>query len=144
MSGAEYAIITQYDHTAFVDLSDSTAPVVVGTLAAPGQSIARDAKGYADYAFLTADNGEAGAQVFDMARLRDVTDPPVVFEADTSYTGRLGLHNFAVDEASGLDYFVMVDGVTFYVSARNRKKSKSMLKCSHVLSYGSTAPRPYA
>jgi len=110
--GIEYAIITQYDHTAFVDLSDPRDPVVVGTLAAPGQSIARDAKVYADHAFLSTDNGEAGVQVFDLTRLRDVTDPPVAFEADTYYSGMISPHNFAVDEASGFGYFVLVDGTT--------------------------------
>src|SRR5690606_27400380 len=54
-TGVEYAIVNQYDHTAFVDLSVPTAPVVVGTLAAPSQQVARDAKTYADHAFIATD-----------------------------------------------------------------------------------------
>ena len=106
VTGTEYAIVLQYNYTAFVDLSDPTDPVVVGTLDAPGQSVARDAKVYADHAFLSTDNGEAGVQVFDLTRLRDVADPPATFEADAYYTGLIGPHNFAVDEASGFGYFV--------------------------------------
>ncbi len=110
VTGTEYAIVLQYNYTAFVDLSDPTDPVVVGTLDAPGQAVARDAKVYADHAFLSTDNGEAGVQVFDLTRLRDVADPPATFEADAYYTGLIGPHNFAVDEASGFGYFVGVNG----------------------------------
>ena len=110
VTGTEYAIVLQYNHTAFVDLSDPTAPVVVGTLDAPGQAVARDGKVYADHAFLATDNGEAGVQVFDLTRLRDVAEPPTSFEADAYYTDLIGPHNFAVDEASGFGYFVGVNG----------------------------------
>ena len=108
-TGIEYAIINQYDHTAFVDLSDPAAPFVVGTLAAPSEAVARDAKTYADHAFIGTDNGGAPLQVFDLARLRDVDNPPATFTADAEYTTATGPHNFALDPASGFAYLVAID-----------------------------------
>ena len=106
VTGTEYAIINQYDHTAFVDLSDPTAPVVIGTLAAPSEDVARDAKVYRDHAFLTTDDPGSGMQVFDLRRLREIQSPPVPFEADAYYTDGTGTHNFAIDTASGFAYLV--------------------------------------
>lgn len=108
-SGIEYAIVNQYDHTAFVDLSTPTAPLLVGRLAAPAESVARDAKTYGHYAIIGTDRGTAPVQIFDLRRLRDVGDPPVDFEADASYADGLGPHNIAVNEESGFAYFVYVD-----------------------------------
>jgi len=105
----EYAIINQYDHTAFVDLSDPTAPFVVGTLAAPAEAVARDAKTYADHAFIGTDNSTTPLQVFDLTRLRDVENPPATFTADAEYTTALGPHNFALDPESGFAYLVAID-----------------------------------
>lgn len=110
VTGIEYAIINQYDHTAFVDLSTPTAPVVVGTLAAPSHHVARDAKTYADHVFLTTDNAGAPIQVFDLTRLRGVESPPEAFTADTTYDVTTGPHNLALDTASGFAYLVYVDG----------------------------------
>ncbi len=111
-TGVEYAIINQYDHTAFVDLSDPMAPVVVGTLAAPSQAVARDAKVYADHVFLGTDSGLAPVQVFDLTRLRNVTSPPAVFTADALYTDGTDPHNIAIDETSGFAYLVFTGSGT--------------------------------
>ncbi|MEP0548408.1 MAG: choice-of-anchor B family protein [Rhodothermales bacterium] len=107
VTGTEYAIINQYNYTAFVDLSDPTEPVVVGTLDAPSQAVARDAKVYADHVFLSTDSGLAPVQVFDLTRLRDVTDPPETFTADVLYTDGTDPHNIAINEDSGFAYFVL-------------------------------------
>ncbi len=106
-TGIEYAIINQYDHTAFVDLSTPTAPLVVGRIAAPTQAVARDAKVYANHVFLSTDAGLAPVQVFDLTRLREVSAPPVDFTADALYTDGTDPHNIAIDEASGFAYFVL-------------------------------------
>lgn len=89
-----------------MDLSDPTDPVVIGTLQAPSQSVARDAKVYADHVFLGTDAGLAPVQVFDLTRLRDVADPPAPFTADVLYTDGTDPHNIALDEASGFAYLV--------------------------------------
>jgi choice-of-anchor B domain-containing protein len=109
VTGIEYAIINQYDHTAFVDLSDPAAPFVVGTLAAPSEAVARDAKTYADHALIGTDNGGAPLQVFDLTRLRDVESPPATFTADAEYTAATGPHNLALDPESGFAYLVAID-----------------------------------
>ena len=103
-TGTEYAIINQYDHTAFVDLSDPAAPFVVGRLTAPALAVARDAKVYADHAIIGTDRDEAPVQIFDLTRLRDVTSPPVEFDADATYDLGLGPHNVTIDTASGYAY----------------------------------------
>jgi choice-of-anchor B domain-containing protein len=105
-TGVEYAIVNQYDHTAFVDLSDPTAPLVVGTLAAPSEAVARDAKVYADHVFLGTDSGFAPVQVFDLTRLRGVAGPPATFTADALYTDGTDPHNIAINEESGFAYLV--------------------------------------
>ena len=107
VTGTEYAIINQYNYTAFVDLSDPTAPVVVGTLEAPSQAVARDAKVYADHVFLSTDSGFAPVQVFDLTRLRAVTDPPATFTADALYTDGTDPHNITINEDSGFAYLVL-------------------------------------
>jgi choice-of-anchor B domain-containing protein len=109
VTGTEYAIVNQYDHTAFVDLSDPTAPVVVGTLPAPSDDVARDAKTYAGHAFIGTDDDGAPLQVFDLTRLRDVQHPPVTFDPDGEYAQATGPHNLALNEASGFAYLVSVD-----------------------------------
>lgn len=105
-TGVEYAIVNQFDHTAFVDLSVPTEPVLVGTLPAPAESVARDAKVYADHVFLSTDAGLAPVQVFDLRRLRTVAAPPVEFSADAIYTDGTDPHNMAINEATGFAYFV--------------------------------------
>lgn len=103
-TGVEYAIVNQYDYTAFVDLSDPATPFVVGRLEAPSEAVARDAKVYADHAFIGTDSGFAPLQVFDLRRLRTVTSPPVEFTADALYSDGTDPHNVTLNEASGFLY----------------------------------------
>ena len=66
---------------AFVDITDPVAPVYLGTVPA-NNSIARDLKVYRDHLFFTGDGaGDHGLVVFDLTRLRDVTQPPVDIRA---------------------------------------------------------------
>jgi len=45
-------------------------------------------------------------QVFDLTRLRNVTNPPENFNADTRYTGVGNAHNVVINEETGFAYIV--------------------------------------
>lgn len=113
-TGKEYAVVGRNNATTFVDLSDPGHPVYLGELpltegATP--NMWRDIKVYADHAFIVADQaGPHGVQVFDLTRLRDVTDPPVVFNADAHYDAIHSAHNIVVNEGTGFAYVVGASG----------------------------------
>ncbi len=113
-TGREYALVGRNDGTSFIDITDPTNPVLVGDLPktpdTPRSQLWRDIKTFKDHAFIVADGaGAHGMQVFDLTRLRDVTDPPVIFEPDLLYRGD-GLnvvestHNVIINEDTGFAY----------------------------------------
>lgn len=104
----EYALMGLTNGTAFVDISNPTAPIFLGHLAtATFSSIWRDIKVYADHAFIVADfAGSHGVQVFDLTRLRNVTNPPVTFTEDGNFHGVGSAHNIVINEATGYAYAV--------------------------------------
>ena len=113
-TGREYALVGRNDGTSFIDITDPTNPMLVGDLPktpnTPRSQLWRDIKTYGDHAFIVADGaGAHGMQVFDLTRLRDVLDPPVVFDPDLLYRGD-GLnvvessHNVIINEETGFAY----------------------------------------
>lgn len=105
--GKEYAIIGMAGTTAFVDVTAPTAPVVLGTLPShTGSSLWRDVKVYANHAFIVSEASGHGLQVFDLTRLRNVSNPPVTFTEDGHYGGFGNAHNIAINEESGRAYAV--------------------------------------
>lgn len=108
MDGKEYAIICLNEATAFIDVSDPLSPVYLGQL--PGESLEhttwRDAKTYANYAYIVSEDSGHGMQVFDLTKLRDVTNPPVIFSTDNLYTNFGKAHNIAINEETGFAYAV--------------------------------------
>ncbi|MCG8467253.1 MAG: choice-of-anchor B family protein [Gemmatimonadetes bacterium] len=109
-TGREYAILGRFDGTSFIDVTDAENPVFLGDLpltdgATP--NLWRDMKVYANHTFVVADNaGQHGIQVFDLTRLRDVTDAPVEFTEDANYTEFASAHNIVINEESGFAYVV--------------------------------------
>lgn len=112
-TGREYAIVCLMDGTSFVDVTDPHNPRYLGNLPkTPGSrpNTWRDAKVFDNHAFIVADGaGAHGMQVFDLTRLRDVTQP-ATFEADALYTGITSSHNVAINEATGFAYLVGSSG----------------------------------
>ena len=112
-TGREYAIVCLMDGTSFVDVTDPSNPRFLGNLPMTPGSRAntwRDAKVFNNHAFIVADGaGEHGMQVFDLTRLRDVTEPET-FEADALYTGITSSHNVAINEETGFAYLVGSSG----------------------------------
>ena len=105
-TGKEYALVGLNSHTAFVDISNPSMPILVGALpTATLNSIWRDIKVYQNHAFIVSEASGHWMQVFDLTRLRD-TIPPEIFTADTHFTDFGSAHNIVINEASGYAYVV--------------------------------------
>ena len=110
-TGKEYAIMGLNNGTAFIDISNPTDPIYVGKLITTdgyldsGQSW-RDIKVYQNHAFVVSEISDHGMQVFDLTRLRDVTNPPQNFEEDALYEEFGSCHNIVINEDSGYAYAV--------------------------------------
>lgn len=106
-TGKEYAMVGTSSGTAFVDVSNPTQPILLGRLAtATVNSSWRDIKVYNDHAFIVSEADGHGMQVFDLTRLRSVSNPPEAFSADARYTGFGSSHNIVINKASGYAYIV--------------------------------------
>ncbi len=109
VTGREYGLVGRMDGTAFVDVTDPYNPRFLGNLPRTEGSRAntwRDIKVFKDHAFVVADGaGAHGMQVFDLTRLRDVTEPRE-FEATALYTDIGSVHNVAINEETGYAYLV--------------------------------------
>ncbi|MDH7446270.1 choice-of-anchor B family protein [Aquimarina sp. 2201CG14-23] len=103
----EYAIIGLNNGTAFIDISTPENPVYLGKIpTATVNSSWRDVKVYQNHAFIVSEASNHGMQVFDLTRLRNVTNPPQTFTADTRYTGFGNAHNIVINEDTGFAYAV--------------------------------------
>jgi choice-of-anchor B domain-containing protein len=113
-TGREYALVGRTDGTAFVDVTDASHPVFLGSLPrTPGSpaSAWRDIKVYRNYAFIVADGaGDHGMQVFDLTRLRGAQGRAASFSEDVHYDRIASAHNIVIDTASGYAYAVGANG----------------------------------
>lgn len=103
----EYALMGLTTGLSFVDISNPNEPLVLGFL--PTATVAsdwRDIKVYGNYAFIVSEASNHGMQVFDLTKLRSVSNPPVVFAAETTYTGFGNAHNIVINENSSYAYVV--------------------------------------
>ena len=107
-TGREYAIVGRSNGTAFVDISDPTSPVYLGSLRKTPGSLAtswRDMKVFDNHVFVVSDGaGPHGMQVFDLTRLRDVAGEPAAFLPDALYQRIASAHNIAINESTGIAY----------------------------------------
>ena len=128
-TGKEYAVVGKTSGTAFVDVTNPTAPVYLGDLPShqPVETIWnswRDVKVYKNHAFVVAEEPTHGMQVFDLTRLRGATEPQE-WDEDAHYSFiRDGVqsflepstretlnppdnaHNIAINEDSGYAYAI--------------------------------------
>ncbi|WP_298419457.1 choice-of-anchor B family protein [uncultured Kordia sp.] len=106
-TGKEYALIGTDTNSSFIDISDPVNPILLGNLpTATDPSNWRDIKVYQNHAFIVSEAPGHGMQVFDLTRLRDVTNPPQTFTADALYTGFGSAHNIVINENTGFAYAV--------------------------------------
>lgn len=106
----DYALVARRDGSSFVDVTNPSAPRLVGNLprtAGAPPSVWRDIKVIGHHAYIVADGaGAHGMQVFDLTRLRAVRGAPVTFAPDTTYREIFSAHNVVADTASGFLYIV--------------------------------------
>jgi choice-of-anchor B domain-containing protein len=105
-----YALVARRDGIGFVDVTNPSAPRLVGSLPRTHGSpptVWRDIKVLNDHAYVVADGaGAHGIQVFDLARLRNVSGETAAFEPDATYDGIFSAHNIVADTTSGFLYVV--------------------------------------
>jgi len=109
-----YALVARRDGASFLDVTDLSAPRLVGnlprTVGSP-PSVWRDIKVIDETAYIVSDGaGAHGMQVFDLRRLRDVGAEAVDFEPDTTYHNVFSAHNVVADTASKYLYIVAANG----------------------------------
>jgi choice-of-anchor B domain-containing protein len=108
-TGHEYALVSKYEGTAFVDITDPYDPVYLGTLPTevPGDrgNIWGDLKVYGDHAYIVTEAAGHGMQVFDLTRLRGVTEPQE-WTVDNTVKTFGQAHNIAMNEDSATAYVV--------------------------------------
>jgi len=106
-TGKEYAIYGNTHNAAFIDISDPINPIYLGKLDANGSpSTWRDIKVYNNYAFIVSEEFNHGIQIFDLTKLRNVTNPPVTFTEDAHFDGFGKAHNIVINEDTGYAYGV--------------------------------------
>jgi choice-of-anchor B domain-containing protein len=122
-TGIEYALVGLESGVAFVDLSTPSEPQLVGKLEElesvsnrsgktnrgaelllEEKSPWRDFKVYKSYLYVVSDAQPHGMQVFDLTRLREVEDPPVMFREDHHYNEFGNAHNIAINNETGYGY----------------------------------------
>lgn len=104
---SEYAIIGLNNGTAFIDISVPENPIYLGTLpTATVNSSWRDVKVYKGHAFIVSEAPDHGMQVFDLTRLRTITNTPQTLTSDVRYTGFGSAHNIVINENTGFAYAV--------------------------------------
>lgn len=110
-TGREYAIMGRTNGTAFVDITDPINPIYLADLPTETfSSFWREMKTYGYYAYIVADNvGGHGVQIFDLRRLRNISNPPVTFEADAVYTGVGSVHTIAIEPSRPYAYLLGSD-----------------------------------
>ncbi len=98
-SGREYAIIGDSDGTSFVEITDPSAPDIVGKIIGPN-SLWRDVKVFQHHAYIVSEGGD-GIQVVNMSNidLGLVTHVSTVTSGGTATT-----HNVAINTDSGYLY----------------------------------------
>jgi choice-of-anchor B domain-containing protein len=123
VDGKEYALIALNNGTAFIDVSDPVSPVYLGKLPThTSSSTWRDVKVYEDHAFVVSEANGHGMQVFDLTRLRNVSNPPETFTEDAHYNGFGSAHNIVINEDSGYAYGVgtsTFNGGAHFVNIQN-------------------------
>lgn len=113
-SGREFALMGLTNRTSFIEVTDPTAPVYLGSLKTTpgtGNRAWRDIKIYNEQAYIVSDgNGAHGLQVFDLTQLLTAspssTTSPHYFSSVGVYNGFTSAHNVIVNEDSGYAYVV--------------------------------------
>ena len=106
-TGDEYVLMGKTNGVAFFRITDPVNPVYVGELPNPAvdQRIWHDMKVYKNHAFIVSESEPHGMTVFDLTRLRGVTEPKT-WDHDAFYRLHSAAHNIAINTDTGYAYIV--------------------------------------
>lgn len=105
LDNKEYALMSTNKGVTFIDISNPTDAKILGTLATRTVSSTwRDVKVQNNYAYVVSEATNHGMQVFNLEKLRNVTNPPVDFQSDFDYTGFGSAHNIVINESNNYVY----------------------------------------
>ena len=106
-TGDEYVMLGKTNGTAFFRVTDPTDPVYLGEIPNDGavQLVWHDIKVFRNHAYIVSESTNHGMRVFDLTRLRGVTEPQTWTE-DFNYPLGFSAHNIAINEDSGYAYIV--------------------------------------
>jgi len=109
VTGREIAITTTLLGAAFVDVTDPTAPVVLGRLpiAEPDSGVLwRDVKVFRDHAYIVSEHAGTGMVVYDLTQLREIASDQLLLTPTTVYEEFGSAHNIAINTETGFAYAV--------------------------------------
>lgn len=117
LTNREYALVGAIEGTVVVDVTEPSAPWVVGTLpshSTEGRASWRDIKVHEGHAFVVAEYTDHGLQVLDLTELRLVTPAiaPLELEETAHYDGFGSAHNLAINPTTGFAYALGSDTCT--------------------------------
>jgi len=99
LDGKEYILLGKSTGVAFIRIDTPTTSTYLGTLPPhSANSFWRTLRTSGDYLFVGSEASNHGLQVFDLTRLRDVTNPPIAFTEDAWYNGFGRCHTLVIDE----------------------------------------------
>jgi len=133
LNGKEYAIMGCTTHTAFVDITNPSAPIYLGKINSHNNisSIWREMKVYNNHVYIVSEAPGHGLQIFDLTRLRGVTSPQT-FTTDARYGGFGNCHTITINEATGYAY---CNGTSFFQGGANVLNLQDPLNPVFVLGY---------
>jgi len=113
VGGNEIALVALRDGTSFVDVTNPTAPCILGKLDTHTQpSSWRDIKVYSNTAYIGSEATDHGLQIYDLTELRQyygactVGQDMRVIEATNHYDEFGSSHNVAINEDTGFAYVI--------------------------------------
>ena len=106
-TGDEYVVMGVNTGMAFFRITDPLNPVYLGAVPNPSAvpQTWQDMKIYNNHAFWVSESVAHGMLVFDLTRLRDVTEAQE-FDADATYDLNDAAHNLVINEQTGFAYLV--------------------------------------
>lgn len=126
-TGIEYVISGLNDGTAFVSIEDPENPIYLGKLpTSTFPSDYRDIKVYNSHAFIVSEAPDHGLQVFDLTRLRGLTEFQS-FDADVTLQDFGSAHNIAINEETGFAFVVgsnLYQGGPIFININDPKNPK--------------------
>lgn len=104
VTGHEYALMGGSRGVKIVDITNTSQPVYLGSLAKPdGQFVWQDLEVYRDHVFVVCDLGPCGMQIFDLTRLRGVTTVQT-WAPDVVYPVTMTTHTIDINPETGFAY----------------------------------------